>query len=428
MIASRLRVVRVIAVAMASMQLVGAFTVPSQSRYFRSLRHHDAMFESRAQYAAPENHEQRQFWTLPRLYVGQSRNMRNKRALSTGAMIHLLPEQAHYLVKVMRIMSSRRITNRQQPRSTDCAADNEARIRIFNGIDGEWLAKVHALTSRDDEYSESLKKRGKKVVRSPNERRGGDSLVAECIIQLRAQDYNDDDRPWIMFVPLKKQPRMKIIIEKCTELGVGRLIPVASDRMEGEASISLLGSSGNDSQNNNDLRIDKLELQSIEASEQCERLGIPMITCDMGLSLCGKLNGDLWKVRDVVENWCREWEAQKETNGVAKLGDQNDTLGMTTKQNARRVLLICRERGSGEDTVPVLKALHVNKKASFLVGPEGGWSANEEKLFDEICSKYAGQDETPVRCVSLGISVLRAETACLMAVGAWMLTETSEQN
>ncbi len=416
MTASRLHVVLVYAVAVA---MVGAFIIPSQSRnkdaikrcrLSRMLRQHDPTLVSRGRYAIPENHEQRQYWTLPRLYVGRSRNMQGMRTLSTGAMVPLLPEQTHYLMNVMRIMSNRR-TNRQQQRPI-IDGDNDAKIRIFNGEDGEWLAKVHASTSRKDQYAESSKNRHKKGVRSLNDRMGDGALIAECILQLRAQDYDEDDRPWVLFVPLKKQPRMKIMIEKCTELGVGRLIPVASDRMEREASIALLGSRGNDNifvQENNDLRIDKLELHSIEASEQCERLGVPMITYDVGLPLSDMSSGAFLTVRIVVENWCRAWDAQKEVT-------------------ARRVLLICRERGSGEHTVPVLKALHENINISYLVGPEGGWSAEEELLFDKICSKYAGQDEMPVRCVSLGSSILRAETACLMAVGAWALTATTKRN
>jgi RsmE family RNA methyltransferase len=186
--------------------------------------------------------------------------------------------------------------------------------------------------------------------------------------------------------------------------------------MDGEALTSLLGSRGDDVfQENNDSRIDKLELQAIEASEQCERLGIPTISCDIGFSLDDKSSGGLLTVRDVLEQWCRE--------GVKKSSDQNDPFNITTNISTRRVLLICRERGNGDDAVPVLQALHRNERVSFLVGPEGGWSADEEELFDDVCSKFADQDASPVRCVSLRSSVLRAETACLMAVGAWALTE-----
>lgn len=82
--------------------------------------------------------------------------------------------------------------------------------------------------------------------------------------------------------------------------------------------------------------------------------------------------------------------------------------------------MICVERGS-ERVVPVLQALRENNRVAFLVGPEGGWSAVEERTFDEICSQYDGMGESPVRCVSLGSSILRAETACLLVVGAWAL-------
>ena len=414
------------AIAIASMslsltslvQLVGAFTVPHRKlcRLAQSMQHHGPTWKSRVLCAIPDEYdEQRQYWTLPRLYVGQSRNMQSKHIFSTGANIPLLPDQAHYLIKVMRIMNNGR-TNRRQPRSSDDDGDNEAMIRIFNGIDGEWLAKVHVLANQKGDHSSDSKTRRKKGVRSANGRREDDSLVAECIIQLRVQDYGEDERPWILFVPLKKQPRMKLMIEKCTELGVGKMIPVASDRMEGEALTSLLGTRGDDVfQENNDSRIDKLELQAIEASEQCERLGIPTITCDIGFSLDDKSSLGLLTVRDVLDQWCRA--------EVKKSSDQNDPFSFTTNISMRRVLLICRERGNGDDAVPVLQALLRNERVSFLVGPEGGWSADEEELFDDVCSKFADQNASPVRCVSLGSSVLRAETACLMAVGAWALTE-----
>ena len=442
--ASRFRV-GVVAIAIVSISLtssfhvLGAFTGVSRCngsgddnivKRYRLHQHDPARLRFRVHHkfrsSIPEDHEQRQYWTLPRLYVGQSRSMRGKVTLATGSMVPLLPEQTHYLIKVMRIMNNRRMNRRQQRSSED---DNEARIRIFNGEDGEWLAKVHLSTRDEIESSGKSKSRGKRDGRSHNGRGGDDSLVAECILQLRAQDYDEDYRPWVLFVPLKKQPKMKIMIEKCTELGVGRLIPVASDRMEGEASAALLGSRGDDifkgdQADDNKLRIDKLEIQAIEASEQCERLGIPIITCDLGVSLHEKSSGELLTIRDVVEKWCRAWEA-KEGCDVAKSIDQVDSFSTVSKRNTRRVLLICRERGHGGEVVPVLQALHDNKRVSFLVGPEGGWSSDEEELFDEICSKYAGQDESPIRCVSLGSSVLRAETASLMAVGAWTLMEKS---
>lgn len=409
----RLRVIAIVIASISSpFQGIGAFTsFPSQfndaCRSFRSSQKHNLVWSSRVDLqfrAILDNQEHKQFWTLPRLYVGERHNMRSKRALSTGALVTLSPDQSHYLIKVMRLFKNSK-ANRRQPSE----GDNEARIRIFNGQDGEWLAKVHVSSRQEDDSSSSGKHRSK------NDRSGIDSsLIAECITRLREQDCSEDDRPWVLFVPLKKQPRMKFIVEKCTELGVGKLIPVSSDRMEGDA-FALLGPRDDDKvkiyhdANDGKLRLDKLQLHSIEASEQCERLGIPMITCDLGLTISDKSRGEIVKVRDLVEKWCQAWEMPS----------------VTTHSNTRRVLLICRERGSGEDTVPVLQAVKDKKLVSFLVGPEGGWSAQEEEMFDEICSRFAGRDESPIQCVSLGSSVLRAETACMMAVGAWALMEKS---
>ena len=57
----------------------------------------------------------------------------------------------------------------------------------------------------------------------------------------------------------------------------------------------------------------------------------------------------------------------------------------------RRVLLICRERSGfgldgGGGAVPVLRVLRKNDRVSFLVGPKGDWSVEQELFFDEICS------------------------------------------
>ena len=46
-------------------------------------------------------------------------------------------------------------------------------------------------------------------------------------------------------------------------------------------------------------------------------------------------------------------------------------------------------------------------------------------MFDEVCSKYIGMKDAPVQCVSLGSNVLRAETASMLAIGAWSLMNDS---
>jgi 16S rRNA U1498 N3-methylase RsmE len=367
--------------------------------------------------------------TLPRLYVGPTTR---GRGLSMGAVIPLTSGQAHHLVNVVRIFKRRG----KRRRSVDGLLDEDSddgggRIRIYNGNDGEWLARV---LDRSASSSSSTTVTGKNSRRTPSRRRGGDepSLVAECVVRLREQDtVSDDARPWVIFVPLKKQHRTKIMIEKCTEIGAGRMMPISSDRIEGESSISSLVGPPRDDEDYdyddgiNAVRLDKLEMQSIEASEQCERLDVPMITRDAALTRDddGSTHDGLWTVRDFVSKWCREWGG-----GVDARIDADGVIPTKQVGARRRVLLICRERGSGSDgVVPVLRALCENDRVAFLVGPEGGWSAEEERSFDEICSEYDnGRDgDSPVRCVSLGTSILRAETACMVAVTAWALTKDS---
>ena len=333
--------------------------------------------------------EQEQIWKLPRLYVGPQNDMHQDITLAVGARIPLSSDQSHYLANVMRIFKKRKGNRRQQHQESiniddanDISTSNRDCIRIFNGNDGEWLARVHDITSQSDSNIKS-----KKSARA-RKRTEDASLVAECILQLRTRDYKKDDRPWIMFVPLKNQQRLKNMIEKCVEMGAGQFVAVSSDRMEGGASMNM--------------RFDKLEIQAVEASEQCERLDIPLINSE---------HGTLKDVKDLVSQW------------------GNDVEG----QSKNRTLLICRERGSSEDVnddrpkvIPVLQALKDNRRVSFLIGPEGGWTSEEETVFDEVCSNYSGMKDAPVQCVSLGSNVLRAETASMLAIGAWSLMNDSQ--
>ncbi|KAL3786150.1 hypothetical protein HJC23_010724 [Cyclotella cryptica] len=343
-----------------------------------------------SQFIEPDN-----YWTLPRLYVGPKR-------LTQSSIVTLSPEQTHYLTKVMRLFKRRKSADVSD--NDDVTSGKEC-VRLFNGEDGEWLAKVRVPLKPDEEGNKTRKRR-------PSKHRNELPLEAECLIELRTQTIHDVCRPWLLCAPLKNQSRMKVMIEKCTELGVGAIILAKSDRMDG--SIFLGASShrndsenfdamyGGQDDNFSGLGVEKLRLQAIEASEQCERLSIPCITSDASsmIDVDNDIRDSMLTMKDIVRLWCNDWNRR---NGEG------------------RKLLICRERSEqSTDVEPVLNALRDTKNVIFVVGPEGGWSKEEETQFDALCSQYVGK-ESPIQCVSLGSSVLRAETASVMAVGAWSL-------
>ncbi|MBE1236565.1 16S rRNA (uracil(1498)-N(3))-methyltransferase [Phaeovibrio sulfidiphilus] len=140
--------------------------------------------------------------TLPRVFVDAS--------LSEGQPVRLDPPQAHYLRNVLRLGEG-------DP------------VRLFNGLDGEWLAELE----------------------------GGRNGPARVLEALRPQAVTDG--PWLVFAPLKKDAT-DYLIQKSVELGCSRLQPVHTRRTQGRSA-----------------RPDRYRPQAVEAAEQCERLDLPVI-------------------------------------------------------------------------------------------------------------------------------------------------------
>jgi 16S rRNA (uracil1498-N3)-methyltransferase len=139
--------------------------------------------------------------------------------LHDGAEIAASAGQAHYLATVMR-----------------CAVGET--VRVFNGRDGEWEARIAAL------------------------RRDRTLLKPER--QTRPQAPEPD--VWLLFAPLKRDAT-DLAIEKATELGVSRILPVLTDRT-----------------NTARANLERLTAIAIEAAEQCERLTVPVVESPRKLS------------------------------------------------------------------------------------------------------------------------------------------------
>lgn len=141
---------------------------------------------------------------LQRLYV--------KSPLAAGAALSLTADQAHYLGNVLRLKPG-------------------DQILLFNGIDGEWCAKLAAV--------------GKKKAEATLEH------------QTRTQEPGPDLH--YLFAPLKRA-RLDYMAQKATEMGANRLQPVLTRRTVAER-----------------VNTDRLRANAIEAAEQCSILGVPEV-------------------------------------------------------------------------------------------------------------------------------------------------------
>jgi 16S rRNA (uracil1498-N3)-methyltransferase len=102
-------------------------------------------------------------------------------------------------------------------------------VKLFDDRSGEWLAEI----------AEAGKKR----------------VVLTVIERLRAREQVPD--LWLLFAPIKRG-RIDWLVEKATELGVARLLPVVTRRTIVDR-----------------LNLDRLRAHAIEAAEQCERTALP---------------------------------------------------------------------------------------------------------------------------------------------------------
>lgn len=149
--------------------------------------------------------------TTPRLFVSD--------ALVADTRLGLSAEQAHYLRTVLR-------RGVGDP------------LLLFNGRDGEWDGVIATLD------------RGRSQV--------------DLLRQTRAQAA--EPGPWLAFAPLKRDAT-DLVIRMATELGVGVVQPVLTERTV-TARVNL----------------DRLRLIAIEAAEQSERLTVPTIRPPLDLA------------------------------------------------------------------------------------------------------------------------------------------------
>ncbi|KYH12236.1 RsmE family RNA methyltransferase [Neorickettsia sp. 179522] len=133
----------------------------------------------------------------------------NVETIEKGVKIHIDPKKQHYLFTVMRLQK-------------------EGQVIVFNGRNGEWIAKVTQ-----------------------------NFLVPDVQIQPQTAGYPYEIN---LCFAIPKHKALKEIVRQATELDVTALRPIYSSRAENK---------------NKDL--EKLELWAIEAAQQCRRMSIPTL-------------------------------------------------------------------------------------------------------------------------------------------------------
>src|SRR5881398_3047363 len=142
--------------------------------------------------------------SLPRLFVRQP--------LSEGATVELDAAQANYLGNVLRMSTG-------------------AELLVFDGSSGEWLARI----------AEAGKKR------------------MTLTVERKTREPETMPDVWLAFAPVKRT-QTDWLVEKATELGAARLLPVMTQRTVAER-----------------VKLERLQSIAIEAAEQCGRTRLPEI-------------------------------------------------------------------------------------------------------------------------------------------------------
>ncbi len=193
---------------------------------------------------------------------------------------HLPKEQTHYVKDVMRLKIGDKLS-------------------IFNTL-GEWNAII-----------ESYEKKGVKIK-----------------IMEKVRDKDNEKNIWLAFSPIKQSP-LNFVIQKGTELGVQRFIPILSERTVVRK-----------------INIERVKKIIVEASEQSNRISVPEINKPESL---------------------KNFLSQFPKNGSLILCDI-----YSNKNNLKNIL-----------------EKNINDPICILIGPEGDFSENERKMIIDLNQTYS---------------------------------------
>ena len=192
---------------------------------------------------------------------------------------HLSKEHTHYLKDVMRLKIGDKLS-------------------IFNTL-GEWEAVI-----------ETYEKKGVKI-----------KIIG------KVRDKGNDKNIWLAFSPIKQNP-LNFLIQKGTELGVQKFIPILSERTVVR-----------------EINIERIKKIIIEASEQSNRISVPEINKP-----------------ELLKNFLSQFPE----NASLIFCDIN-----SKKNNLKNILI-----------------KNIDGPICILIGPEGDFSENERKMIINLNQTY----------------------------------------
>lgn len=228
-------------------------------------------------------------------------------ALGQGQVIDLSRDHAHYLFNVLRLSVGQRVA-------------------VFNGQQGEWQAEIVTTGKR-----------------------GG---TVRCLTPSAPQRMPPDI--WLVFAPIKKA-RTDFIVEKATELGAARILPVQTEYTNSER-----------------IRQDRLQAHAVEAAEQCGGTFVPEVA-------------DLQPLSRLLDAW-----------------DESRAL-------------IFADEALSEGAAPMRDVPPA--PAAIIIGPEGGFSSAERarlRKMDSVTSLSLGP-----RILRADTAAVAALTLWQAAQGDW---------
>jgi 16S rRNA (uracil1498-N3)-methyltransferase len=175
-----------------------------------------------------------------------------------------------------------------------------------------------------------------------------------------------------LLLAIFKFDRMEWALEKCTEIGVSKIVPLIARRTESHLAAAAAK------------RHERWQRIARQASEQSRRAEPPEISPPL-------------KFKEALD----AINARPGNSGVVQEAAADAPAVNATGPSAANIVL-----AESESNIGLRDALPATANRSVLaIGPEGGWTSDELRWFDESGWKTA----------SLGPTILRAETAAIVA-------------